>query len=62
MRDEQTLKDVCGEAKFYHVKCKAIETSTFNVNGNSLPGPIIIRTLKKRAPGPKLGTRIYEII
>ena len=28
-----------------------IETSTFNVNGNSLPGPLIIGTFDKRAAG-----------
>ena len=29
-----------------------IETSIFNVNGDSLRGPLIIGTFKKRAPGP----------
>ena len=29
-----------------------IETSIFNVNGKSLPGPLIIGTFEKRAPGP----------
>ena len=29
-----------------------IETSIFNVNGDSLPGPLIIGTFEKRAPGP----------
>ena len=27
-----------------------IETSIFNVNGDSLPGPLIIGTFEKRAP------------
>ena len=46
------------DAQFYHVKCKTIETSIFNENGDSLPGPLIIGTFEKRAPGPgcsKLG-------
>ena len=29
-----------------------IETSIFKVNGDSLPGPLIIGTFEKRAPGP----------
>ena len=28
-------------------------TSIFNVNGDSLPGPLIIGTFEKRAPGPE---------
>ena len=28
-----------------------IETSIFNINGDSLPGPLIIGTFEKRAPG-----------
>ena len=35
------------------IRCKTIETSIFNVNGNSLPGPLIIGTFEKQAPGPK---------
>ena len=31
--------------------CKTVETSIFNVNGDSLPGPLIIETFEKRAPG-----------
>ena len=31
---------------------QTIETSIFNVNGGSLPGPLIIGTFEKRAPGP----------
>ena len=30
---------------------QTIETSIFNVNGDSLPGPLIIGTFEKRAPG-----------
>ena len=30
---------------------KLIETSIFNVNGDSLPGPLIIGSFEKRAPG-----------
>ena len=44
---------------YYHVRCKTVETSIFNVNGDSLPGPLIIGTFEKRAPGPgcsKLGS------
>ena len=48
--DKQTPKDVCGAAKFYHIKCKTIETVNFNVNGNSLPGPFIIRTNWRNGP------------
>ena len=36
--------------QFDHVRCKTIETSIFNVNGHSLPGPLIIGTFEKRAP------------
>ena len=36
--------------QFYHVRCKTIETSIFNVNGDSLPGLLIIGTFEKRAP------------
>ena len=36
--------------QFYHVRCKTIETSIFNVNGDSLPGPLIIGTFEKQAP------------
>ena len=28
----------------------------FNVNGDSLPGPLIIGTFEKRAPGPRIRT------
>ena len=31
---------------FYHARCKTIETSIFNVNGDSLPGPLIIGTFR----------------
>ena len=31
--------------------CKTIETSLFNVNGDSLPGPLIIETFEKQPPG-----------
>ena len=27
----------------------------FNVNGDSLPGPLIIGTFEQRAPGPEFG-------
>ena len=37
--------------QFDHVRCKTIETSIFTVNGDSLPGPLIIGTFEKRAPG-----------
>ena len=37
--------------QFYRVRCKTIETSIFNVNGDSLLGPLIIGTFEKRAPG-----------
>ena len=32
------------------MRCKTIETSIFTVNGDSLPGPLIIGTFEKRAP------------
>ena len=32
------------------------ETSIFNINGDGLPGPLIIGTVEKRAPGPLDGT------
>ena len=31
---------------------QTIETSILKVNGGSLPGPLIIGTFEKRAPGP----------
>ena len=37
--------------QFYHVRCKTIETLIFTVNVDSLPGPSIIGTFEKRAPG-----------
>ena len=46
--------------QFYHVRCKTIETSIFSVNGDSLPGPLIIGTFEKRAPGPKKVVRWNE--
>ena len=36
--------------QFYRVRCKTIETSVFNVNGDSLPGPLITGTFEKRRP------------
>ena len=36
----------------YRVRCKTIETSILIVNEDSLPGPLIIGTFEKRAPGP----------
>ena len=42
---------------FYHVRCKNIETSIFNVNGDSLPGSLIIGTFEKRAPSYLCFTR-----
>ena len=45
-------------------RLQGIETSIFNVNGNSLPGPLIIGTLEKRAPGLfvkfKVGEKMTE--
>ena len=34
-----------------------METSIFNVNGDSLPGPLIIGTFEKRAPEPDISRR-----
>ena len=31
---------------------KLLKPMIFNVNGDSLPGPLIIGTFEKRAPGP----------
>ena len=38
--------------QFYRVRSKTIETSIFSVNGDSLPGPLIIGTFEKQAPVP----------
>ena len=38
-------------SQFYHVRCKTIETSIFDGNRDSLPGPLVIGTFEKRAPG-----------
>ena len=38
---------------FYLFRCKTIETSTFYGNRDSLPGPLIIGTFEKRAPGQR---------
>ena len=37
------------------VRCKTIEISIFNANGDSLPGPLIIGTFEKWAPETLLG-------
>ena len=37
------------------LNAKLIETSIFNVNGDSLPGRLITETFAKRAPGLKTG-------
>ena len=36
--------------QFYHVRCKTIETSIFNVNGDSLQSPLIYRDFRETAP------------
>ena len=40
--------------QFYHVRCKTTETSILHVNQNSFTGPLIIGTLKKRAPASQI--------
>ena len=40
---------------------QAIETSIFNVNGDSLPGPLIIGTFEKRAPAPWNENAFYSL-
>ena len=49
---EQTSPFCFVNWQFYHVcNFKTIETSNLNENNNSFPGPFIIWTLEKQAPG-----------
>ena len=32
------------------------------VDGDSLPGPLIIGTFEKRAPGPKMGMNFRDLV